>query len=302
MKNIPTFLFFVKMYLRDFSGRLIFFNTQDGLKTAGFLMDAGKEDVVIFLHGMGGNFYKDGFLHGARELVRRGISFFSFNNRGAEVVKDFRDVKGEHHLLGTSFENFEECIYDIRNSIDLLESLGFRRFHLMGHSTGCQKILYYAYHERDGRVKSLIHISPAEDYEIWKNSLGEEFESIVEAAREMVKRGEGKKLLMRLYEKNGELWSASRFLSFASRENPEARMFCYEDLSAFSEVEIPTFVALGTEDEYFRRPVEWYADRLKKAYGGKKLRVEIMPGDHSFHGYEEKLFQAVYEFIKSLEG
>lgn len=288
------------MHLDTFDGKLVFFKTEDDLKTAGFLVDVERDDIVLFIHGMGGSFYKMGFLKGARELAKMGISFFSFNTRGAEVVRDFKDIKGEHHTIGTAFERFEETIFDIGSALDVLEERGYSRMHLMGHSTGCQKILYYAYRTRDARVKSLIHISPAEDYEIWKNSLGEEFEHFVDIAWEMVEKGEGDKLIIPLYEKTGELWSASRFLSFASRENWEARMFNYENLEIFSEVNLPTQVFLGTEDPYFPRGVEWYASRLKDAYRGERLSVEIMAGDHSFHGYEEELFRRVMDFIGGL--
>ena len=286
--------------IKDFQGRLIIFPTEDSLKTAGFLMDAKGEDVLIFLHGMGGHFYKDGFLQGAMELIARGISFFSFNTRGADIVKDFKDLEGKHHTLGTALENFEESLYDIGAAIDFLENMGYSRFHLMGHSTGCQKILYYAYSTRDTRVKSLIHASPADDYEIWKEELGDNFEKIVAIARDMVARGEGDKIIVPLYERTGQFWSASRFLSFADRTRMEARMFNYENLEAFSQVMNPTLVFLGTEDPYFLRPLDWYAKKLRNAYRGRRLEIEIMPGDHSFHGEEEALFRKIGRFIKSI--
>jgi len=287
-------------YHEEFEGLLTLFSVGDTIKTTGFLVKSPGKDVVVFIHGMGGNFYKEGFLRSAYILKKMGISYFSFNTRGAEIVKDFRDVEGNHHLMGTAFEKFEDCIKDIEGALNYLQSFGYENIHLMGHSTGCQKILYYAYKTRDERIKSLIHISPANDYEIWKNYLGEDFEKIVKLAQNMLDRGEGDRLLIPLYEKTGDLWSAHRFLSFSSQNNWEARMFNYENLSIFSQVKIPTFVALGTEDKYFFRPVKWYANKLKDAYRGEKLRIEIMPGDHSFHGYEEELFHRILNFIGGL--
>ena len=285
------------MHPFSFSGEIVFFSTNDGIRLSGFL--AGSyPDVVLFVHGMGGNFYKENFLRAARVLLDKRIPFFSLNTRGAEVVKDFKDDEGEHHLLGTAFERFEDTLMDIRAAIDFLESRGFEGFHLMGHSTGCQKILYYAYSTRDTRVKSLIHVSPADDYEIWRNELGDYFSDTVAMAKEMVERGEGNKLLIPLYERTGALWSASRFLSFALRENPESRMFNYDDLSEFGEVNLPTQVFLGVDDPYFLRPVSWYAERLRNAYRGRRLKIEIMPGDHSFHGHEEEMFERIAEFVR----
>ncbi len=285
------------MYPLNFNGKLVFFPTEDNLKTSGFLMPARGKDVVLFVHGMGGNFYKDGFLKGAKKLVKRDVAFFSFNTRGAEVVKDFRDINGEHHMLGTAFEIFEDSIKDIRAAISYLSQLGYENFHLLGHSTGCQKILFYQYSTQDERVKSLIHVSPAEDYEIWKNGLGD-FERFVAIAKDMMDKGEGNRIIIPLYERTGELWSARRFLSFADKSNMEARMFKYENLDIFSKIQTPTLIFLGKDDQYFLKDLEWYKEKLEKNYKGVKIRVEIMPGDHSFHGYEDILFQRIADFIE----
>ena len=288
------------MYPLDFDGKLVFFPTEDNLKTSGFLMPARGKDVVLFVHGMGGNFYKDGFLKGARELVKRDVAFFSFNTRGAEVVKDFRDINGEHHMLGTAFEIFEDTVKDISAAITYLAHIGYENFHLLGHSTGCQKILFYQYSTQDERVKSLIHVSPAEDYEIWKNELGVDFERVVAIAKDMLDKGEGDRIIIPLYERTGELWSARRFLSFADKSNMEARMFDYENLSIFSQIRTPTLIFLGKDDQYFLKDLEWYKEKLERSYNGKKIKIEIMPGDHSFHGYEDILFHRIAEFIKDL--
>lgn len=263
-------------------------------------MPARGKDVVLFVHGMGGNFYKDGFLKGARELVKRDVAFFSFNTRGAEVVKDFRDINGEHHMLGTAFEIFEDTVKDISAAITYLTNIGYEKFHLLGHSTGCQKILFYQYSTQDERVKSLIHVSPAEDYEIWKNELGVDFERFVAIAKDMMDKGEGNRIIIPLYERTGELWSARRFLSFADKSNMEARMFDYKNLSIFSQIRTPTLIFLGKDDQYFLKDLEWYKEKLERSYKGEKIKIEIMPGDHSFHGYEDILFRRIAEFIKDL--
>ncbi|OYT60095.1 alpha/beta hydrolase [Euryarchaeota archaeon ex4484_178] len=289
------------MNYEKFGGELYIFPTGDNLRTSGFLMGAESDEVIVFLHGMGGNFYKWGILQGAREILDRGISLFTFNNRGAEIVKDFKDLEGEHHTLGTAFENFEECTEDISVALDLLEDTGYSRFHLLGHSTGCQKILYYAYKSKDPRISSLIHLAPADDYEIWRNELGEDFLRIVDIANDMISRGEGNKIIWELYEKTGTLWTASRFLSFASRENWEAKMFNYENLEIFSQVKLPTLIFLGNEDPYFLKPIDFYAEKLRNAYKGEKLKLKIVNGgDHSFHGKEKEVFGEIVEFVKSL--
>jgi len=77
-------------------------------------------------------------------------------------------------------------------------------------------------------------------------------------------------------------------------------MFNYENLDVFSKVQTPTLVFLGKEDPYFLKNLEWYKERLERSYRGERIKVEIMHGDHSFHGYEDILFQKVAEFIHKL--
>ncbi len=283
-----------------FPGELIIFEAKDGLKIAGFLMRGTSKDIVLFVHGMGGHFYKDGMLKGAYILQNSEMGFFSISTRGAEIVKSFRTMDGEErYIYGTAFEKFEDCVKDIEAAIDLLESLGYTRIHLMGHSTGCQKILYYQHISKDDRIKSLIFLSPAEDYEIWKDELGEEFEKIVAIAKNMVADGKGDEIIIPLYRKTGAIWSAQRFLSFASKENPEAMAFDYDTLNMFSSIRIPVCAIFGMADSYFLKPIDYYVKQLRSAYKGNRLDICIIENaDHSFHGAEDKVFQKIVGFIK----
>ena len=291
-------------YPEEFDGKLVFFTTTDYIKTAGFLMDSQGEDVAVFDHGMGGSFAKDGFLRGARILVERGISYFAFNTRGAEIVKSFKNARGDkYYIFGTAFERFEDSARDIKGALNYLESLGYTRFHLVGHSTGCQKILYYAWKRRDPRVRSLIFLSPSEDYPIWANYLGEDMEKAIEIARNMVDRGHGDDLHYFLYRRTGEIWSASRFLSFADRDHVEAMLFNYEsDLPVLSRIRIPVLFFFGSSDDTLFHDIDYYEEKVKKAYRGEKIEVVRVPrGDHSFHGKEEEVFSRMAEFIAGLD-
>ncbi len=287
----------------EFNGKLVFFTTTDSIKTVGFLMDndADEKDVVVFVHGMGGSFAKDGILRGAKMLLQRRISFFTFNTRGAEIVKSFKNARGDkYYIMGTAFERFEDSARDIKGALNYLESMGYERFHLMGHSTGCQKILYYAWKRRDRRVKTLIFLSPSEDYPIWAAYLGEETDKAIEIAQNMVDRGRGDELHYFLYRRTGEIWSASRFLSFMDRDRPEASLFNYEsDLPILSRVKLPMLFFFGGADTTLMHDVDYYRDIIKKSYRGEKLEIVKIPrGDHSFHGYEEAVFEKTAEFIK----
>ncbi len=290
-------------YPLEFKGKLVFFTTTDNIKTSGFLMESGGDEIAIFVHGMGGSFAKDGFLFGAGKLLERGISFFAFNNRGAEIVKSFKNTRGDkYYTFGTAFEKFEDSARDIKGAINYLESLGYQKFHLIGHSTGCQKILYYAWKRKDKRVKSLIFLSPSDDYPIWEEYLGDELEKAVEIAQNMEDRGYGNTLHYFIYRRTGAIWSASRFLSFADRERNEARMFNYDSsLPILGKVKSPMLFFFGTYDDTLYHEFEWYEEKIKNARKfGKTEIVKVPRGDHSFHGKEEEVFERIAEFIYSL--
>ncbi|NPA75867.1 MAG: alpha/beta fold hydrolase, partial [Euryarchaeota archaeon] len=279
-------------YPVEFEGKLVFFTATDRVKLSGFLVPAEGKDVAVFVHGMGGSFAKDGVLSGARKLVEQGISFFSFTNRGAEIVKSFKNARGDRYMvMGTAFEKFEDSARDIKGALNYLESIGYERFHLIGHSTGCQKILYYAWKRRDKRVKSLIFLSPSDDYPIWRVYLGEDFGKAVEIAQNMKDLGHGDELHYFVYRRTGAIWSASRFLSFADRDCVEASLFNYDSsLNILSRVHLPMQFFFGTADDTLFYPLEFYEKKIRDAYMGPRLEVEkIKRGDHSFHGKEDEV-------------
>ncbi len=289
-----------KKYPDEYTGTLVFFTATDRLKLSGFLMGKG-EDVVVFVHGMGGSFAKDGFLSGARVLLRRGISFFAFNNRGAEIVKSFKNARGDKYMvMGTAFEKFEDSARDIKGAINYLRDSGFERIHLMGHSTGCQKILYYAWKRRDTRVKSLIFLSPSDDYPIWRAYLGDDFDKAVQIAQNMKDMGRGDELHYFVYRRTGAIWSALRFLSFADRDCPEAKMFNYDSsLQILSKVRVPMQFFFGTADDTLIHPVDFYRDKILSARSDADVQI-IPRGDHSFHGKEEMVFEKIAGFIAGI--
>ncbi len=290
-------------YPVEFHGELAFFRTTDHIKTTGFLMDGGGDEVALFVHGMGGGFAKDGFLAGASALLSRGYSFFSFNTRGAEIVKSFKNTRGDrYYVYGTAFEKFEDSARDIKGAINYLENRGYSRIHLIGHSTGCQKILYYAWKRHDKRVKSLVFLSPSDDYPIWKDYLGEDMEKAKDIAENMEKMGHGNDLHYFVYRRTGAIWSASRFLSFADRKRTEATMFNYDsNLQALSKIYVPVQFFFGTRDDTLYAPLDFYVKKVKKAYRGKMLSVEIIKGgDHSFHGKETYIFEKIATFFSKI--
>ena len=91
-------------------------------------------------------------------LTRAGVGYFKFNTRGHDVVAG----RGRT-LAGAAFERFRDCVLDLRAVIAFARRRGYRRIVLAGHSTGANKVLYYAAKTADRRVTGLILLGPISD-------------------------------------------------------------------------------------------------------------------------------------------
>ena len=123
-----------------------FFST-DGIKLNGFLhtQNTLNKDVILAVHGMSSNCFKERDFAIANEVNKANIDYFGFNNRGSELVKYIKkDVNGkkEKILAGTSYEDVLDGYKDIVGAMLKLKELGYKNIYLQGHSLGCTKIIY----------------------------------------------------------------------------------------------------------------------------------------------------------------
>src|SRR3989338_3173895 len=118
----------------------------------------------IHLHGMNDFSTSERFLDSLRNVaLENNFAFFSFGNRGMGHISVFRKFEKKtvnYVTLGTSMEKFEHCIYDIDGAINALRKEGYKKFVLSGHSTGCNKILYYYSKTKNPSVRALVLLSP----------------------------------------------------------------------------------------------------------------------------------------------
>ena len=121
--------------------RKIYFETEDKIELCGLLHEPEKEtcEIVIAVHGMQREDIKAG------ELTDNGIAYFTFNNRGHDLVNLTNkrcDDKSFKIQCGTSLENIEDSYYDIKAAINSMLTEKYKKIHLQGHSLGCTKIVY----------------------------------------------------------------------------------------------------------------------------------------------------------------
>jgi pimeloyl-ACP methyl ester carboxylesterase len=294
------------------------FPTTDRIDLPGLLYEPARasKSVAIWLHGNGGAsvFYSSKRMNALGEaLTRRGISFFTFNNRGAEVEKMLKRRRGstsEYAMLGYAHELIRDCVKDIDGAIAHLRTLGYRKFHLVGHSTGANKICLYDAKKR-GRspVSSYVLVGPGDDVGITYAQLGEDaFHAALERARQEVKKGHGSKIVPKTISPRPISWA-----SLLDTIDPEGdyNVFPFLEiirgirlskkrppLREYSRISKRTLVLFGEHDEFCFGDVPACVDVLREFAPPRRCRFEVIPETgHSFHGAEAELGESISRFV-----
>ncbi len=132
---------------------ILSYHTDDGFRVDALLMtpefdseeDLYSTPIIINIHGVLGNFLARGtpkLLPPA--LMERGYSTLSINTR----MGFFGQIFGEGI--------FDEAVWDIEESVRVLESEGYKNIYILGYSLGANLAVYYAYKNPRSPVKGLI--------------------------------------------------------------------------------------------------------------------------------------------------
>lgn len=294
-------------------GELVRFVTKDGILLHGFLIrhDGGRRhrDVVIHIHGLNGNFYRSLLAWElADSYVKSGYDLLAINTRGANTIatlyrKGKKGKKGwQRRWGGTAVERFEDCVHDIGGAVDFCRRMGYKHIVLQGHSTGCQKSVYYQAKKNDKRVSAVVLLAPADDLNSNKKSMKRRFAPALKVALKLSKNKDPLKQMMPPGIYNSPV-SASRFLSFSDERRTEAQIFDYAkgEFRLFRRIKTPILAIFGSKEEYRTMPVSKYLDMLKRASKSRHFTaLEIKGADHGFRGKEEELARAVVSWLDHL--
>ncbi len=196
-------------------------------------------------------------------------------------------------------EIFTDCVDDIDAAVRFAKSRGAKEIFLLGHSTGCQKSVYWASKRRGERaVKGIVLLAPISDYasqrDIDKKGMLRKGQL---HARKLVQKGEDHTLMPAAL--GGEFpCDAQRFLSLYTPESPE-EIFSYAHARVprtLRSVRLPILVVLAEHDQHEKRSAQelaaWFMDEI---FAGEAI---ILPADHGFTGVEKQLARSVASFMK----
>jgi pimeloyl-ACP methyl ester carboxylesterase len=282
---------------------LVRLRTRDAVWLDGIIAEPQRRrhTALVFVHGLGSVFSSAQLL--TRELSTRlnaaGIGYFKFNTRGHDVVAG----RGKQ-LAGAAFERFGQSVEDIRTVIAFARQSGYRRIVLAGHSTGANKVLYYAARAaRDRRVGGLILLGPVSDVGAEAKRLGwRELRRRV-ATAERIARRDPQGLVPRAWG----YWSARRYISLY-RPGEDEDVFPYyrpgARWTALRSVRLPVAAIVGSRDEFLDRPARALIDAFRlNATRARSFSGTVVPGArHNFQNREQALAELIVRWIRALEG
>lgn len=274
------------------------FETSDGLQLYGGLIKAKKrtKKLVIHVHGMTDFFYDgDLVLAIAKGANNAGYDLMAFNNRGMGSVSLINKK-----FYGTSLEVFEHSARDIDAALKYAVNLGYNEIIFSGHSTGCQKITYYQVLKHHPEVRALILLSPADDLNLHKKMLGRNFEKYLNEAKKLTQHNKGDTILPKEFKT--PMFSSQRFYHLLKENSVEGNIFNYEKpLSWTAKIKIPQLAVFGSEEQYAVIEPRTMLQKLAQYSRHKKSKTQLIEGgDHSYHGREVKISQAIKNFLTTL--
>ncbi len=276
---------------------LISVETEDEIVLHGALYEADKaKPAVIIQHGAAMNFYTGmgRFLPGI--LTSHGYTCLSANNRGHDFgTAPDNDKKP---VIGLMRDTFKDCIKDTRALIAFMNSRGYQRLVLVGHSQAIPKIVYAQNQAQFSEVAGLILISPPPSVTQMMRYLATDdfYERGLFKARELNELSMGEQLIV-LKGRGTMPWifTAKTFLNFYGPGTPADT----EEL--VRDVYCPMLITRGSQD--FPPVSRALVERIKAnaAHSDTTMLVEIPGADHFYDEYEEELGRIIVEWLDRLK-
>ena len=272
--------------------------------------DVETNEVIIAMHGMQSNCMKkrDEIL-GKKLTTETKIAYFSFNNRGHELMSYIKRTDGNNKPDGgTSYENFYDSYYDIKAAIERMRELGYTKIHLQGHSLGCTKIVYTYNRLKEEEselldfVKSVILLSLIDIVGTQQTELGEKrYSEYLNYARALNSQNRETELMPK--ESFMHPISAKTYLTYFGEGNERidfARFWDkYYHFKELNNITVPLFMRWGTIYEFVEQELDELIPFLKNRLYNKYLDIDYIGGaDHGYSGKEETLADQITFFIK----
>ena len=259
--------------------------TEDGLRLPMVHFESNEKDIcVICIHGMCGTIIDNYFATvWGKELSKNNIGFIYEHNRGHSIENDIVMNDGTFKRCGCMYEIFEDCIYDIDLAINVAKDRGYKRLILLGHSYGCNKVIYY-YYKKHPDILGII-LASAPDM-IGSHILEQsDYNDLLNEAKNNIDNGEPAKLLHKMIEDYMYMSSQTYYNWFNKESNLNNLPVINNDnhWNQFESIDVPIFTFSGSSEEEYYLKLDLLRD---KAINCNNFEYKIV--DNAGHTYKNK--------------
>ena len=271
--------------------------TEDGLKMPMVHFESNEKDIcVICIHGMCDTIIDNFFATvWGKELSKNNIGFIYEHNRGHSIENDIVMKDGSFKRCGCMYEIFEDSIYDIDLAIKVAKDKGYKRVILLGHSYGCNKVIYYYYKKRPDILGIIFASAP--DMIGSHISAQLDYNDLLNEAKNNIDNGEPTKLLHKMIEDYMYMSSQTYYNWFNKESNLNNLPIIKNDNHwvQFETIDIPIFTFSGSdEEEYYLK-----LDLLKeKAINCNNFEYKIINDTgHTYKNKEKEIADLIINWI-----
>ena len=272
--------------------------TKDGLRLTMVHFNTSNKDLcVIFIHGMCQTIINNYFtIECGKLLSKNNIGFIYEHNRGYSIENDILMKDGSYIRCGCMYEIFEDCLKDIDLSIEVALELGYKRIVLMGHSYGCNKVIYYYYKKHPNIVGIILASAP--DMVGLQLLRQNDYKELIKEAKDNIDKGNGTKLLSNIIEDYMYMSSETYYNWYNKDSNLDNLpvMNYSNKWQQFASIDVPILTFSGSKetDNYLHLEV-----LKEKATSCKDFTYQIIDNaDHFYHDKEVEISNLILDWLK----
>lgn len=273
--------------------------TKDGLRLPMVHFKSNEKNIcVIFIHGMCQTIVDNYFATvWGNILSENDIGFLYEHNRGYSIENDILMKDGSYKRFGCMYEIFEDCVIDIDLAIDKAKEFGYKKIILIGHSYGCNKLIYYYYKRRPEIIGMILASAP--DMVGLQLLCQKDYQQLIEEAKENIDNNNPTKLLSNLIEDYMYMSSQTYYNWFNKESNLDNLpvMKNSNNWYQFETISVPILTFSGSEetDNYL------HLDLLKeKAINCSDFEFKIIGNtNHFYFGKENDIGNLILNWIKN---
>lgn len=287
------------------NANIISFNAKDNIILNGVIYknDIKTDKVLIQVHGMTSNCFKERNQIIAETMANIGIDTIDFNNRGSEIIKYISNGKSKK-LAGTAYENVEECYYDIVGAIEYVESLGYEKIYIQGHSLGATKVVY-AYNQLLkensnllNHIKGIILLSLVDIPGMVNQGTNTDYKKIAEE-----KEKNNEIMEMMPIESFIHPISVKNYLKYV-KYNENIDFAKYDDKNnkfiELNNIKCPLFMRWGNKNELIKQNAEELSNFINSKIDNNDKDISYIDGaDHGYHSKEQFLANEIKKFLQT---